>query len=168
MAPVIEHKAVTESEAYTDIVIEANITDDLSAPYATLYFKSESDDNFTALAMGPHEEGSSKFTVTIPSIEVESNITYYIEASDGKNSSRTEEHKIMVSEPNLDYNKMPHLLVTEVVPDSTNVGDADGYEFIEIYNNTNQPINFGDYKINIAMVQILKQMSFGIPFPMNS
>ena len=39
VAPVIEHKAVTESEAYTDIVIEANITDDLSAPYATLYFK---------------------------------------------------------------------------------------------------------------------------------
>ena len=54
---------------------------------------------------------------------------------------------LRVSEPNLDYNKMPHLLVTEVVPDSTNVGGADGYEFIEIYNNTNQPINFGDYKM---------------------
>ena len=33
------------------------------------------------------------------------------------------------------------------MPDSTNVGGADGYEFIEIYNNTNQPINFNDYKI---------------------
>ena len=53
---------------------------------------------------------------------------------------------------------MPPLLVTEVVPDSTNVGGADGYEFIEIYNNTNQPIIFSDYKINIAMEQIQKQM----------
>ena len=50
VAPVIEHIAVTESEAYTDIVIEANVTDDLSAPYATLYFKNESDDNFTAIS----------------------------------------------------------------------------------------------------------------------
>ena len=147
VAPVIEHKAITESEAYTDIVIEANVTDDLSAPYATVYFKSESDDTFTALAMRPKVEGSSQFTVTIPSIEVDSDLAYYIVASDGKNSSRTEEYKITVSEPNLDYNKMPHLLVTEVVPDSTNVGGADGYEFIEIYNNTNQPINFGDYKM---------------------
>ena len=64
--------------------------------------------------MGLHEEGSSYFTVTIPSIEVESNITYYIEASDGKNSNKTEEYKIIVSEPDLDYNKIPHLLVTEV------------------------------------------------------
>ena len=147
VAPVIEHKAVTQSEAYTDIAIEANVTDDVSAPYATLYFKNESDDTFTALAMGVIEEGSSQFTVTIPSIEVESNITYYIEASDGKNSSRTEENKITVAQPNLDYNKLPHLLVTEVVPDSTNIDGADGYEFIEIYNNTNQPINFNDYKM---------------------
>ena len=42
---------------------------------------------------------------------------------------------------------MPHLLVTEVVPDSTNVDGEDGYEFIEIYNNSNQDINFKDYKI---------------------
>lgn len=146
-APVIEHNAVTESEAYTDVVIEANITDDMSTPYATLYFKNEDDDTFTALAMKAVQDGSSQFSVTIPSIEVESDITYYIEASDGINSKRTEEYKIAVSQPNLDYNKMPHLLVTEVVPDSTNVGGADGYEFIEIYNNTNQPINFGDYKI---------------------
>ena len=58
MAPVIEHKTVTESEAYTDIVIEANVTDDLSVPYATLYFKNEGADNFTSLAMKPQEEGS--------------------------------------------------------------------------------------------------------------
>ncbi len=147
VAPVIEHKAVTQSEAYTDIIIETDITDDMSTPYATLYFKNEGADTFTALSMRAVQEGLSLFSVTVPSIEVDSDITYYIEASDGKNSSRTEEYKITVSEPDLDYNKMPHLLVTEVVPDSTNVGAADGYEFIEIYNNTNQPISFGDYKI---------------------
>ncbi|MFX3634391.1 MAG: lamin tail domain-containing protein [Candidatus Pristimantibacillus sp.] len=41
----------------------------------------------------------------------------------------------------------PTLLITELVPDSTNVGDEDAYEYIEVYNNTDQPINFGDYMI---------------------
>ena len=42
---------------------------------------------------------------------------------------------------------VPELLITELVPDSTNVGTADGYEFIEVYNNTTQPIDFKDYSI---------------------
>lgn len=41
----------------------------------------------------------------------------------------------------------PPLLITEMVPDSTNIGSADGYEFIEVYNNTNQPIDFKDYML---------------------
>lgn len=41
----------------------------------------------------------------------------------------------------------PPLLITEVVPDTTNVNSLDGYEFIEIFNNSDQDINFKDYKI---------------------
>ena len=37
--PVIKHKPVTTSQAYKEIVIEANVTDDKSVPSATLYFK---------------------------------------------------------------------------------------------------------------------------------
>ena len=147
VAPVIEHAPVTASEAYTDITIEANVTDDASVPYATLYYKKEGAENFTSLSMNASAENPAKFTVSIPSIEVESNLIYYIEASDGKNSSRTVENKITVAQPNLDFNKLPSLLVTEVVPDSSNIDGADGYEFIEIYNNSNQEILFKDYKI---------------------
>ena len=32
--------------------------------------------------------------------------------------------------------KAPALTITELLPDSTNIGGSDGYEFIEIYNNT--------------------------------
>jgi len=39
------------------------------------------------------------------------------------------------------------LQVTEVLPDSSNVGSADGYEFIEVYNATSEPIDFSDYAI---------------------
>ncbi|WP_127573428.1 metallophosphoesterase [Georgenia faecalis] len=39
------------------------------------------------------------------------------------------------------------LLLTELVVDSTNVGAGDGYEFIEVYNTTTEPIDFADYQI---------------------
>ncbi|PEU67231.1 hypothetical protein CN386_29555, partial [Bacillus cereus] len=42
---------------------------------------------------------------------------------------------------------VPPLLITEVTPDTTNVGKADGYEFIEVYNNSTQDLNFKDYTI---------------------
>lgn len=43
--------------------------------------------------------------------------------------------------------EIPPLLITEITPDSTNVNGADGYEFIEVFNATDQPINFKDYMI---------------------
>ncbi len=49
VAPVIEHTPVTASEAYTDITIEANVTDDASVPYATLYYKKEGSRNISLL-----------------------------------------------------------------------------------------------------------------------
>ncbi|WP_309135719.1 metallophosphoesterase [Cellulomonas sp.] len=39
------------------------------------------------------------------------------------------------------------LQVTELVVDSTNVGGADGYEFVELYNSTTEPIPFEDHVI---------------------
>ncbi|WP_309122575.1 metallophosphoesterase [Paenibacillus sp.] len=41
----------------------------------------------------------------------------------------------------------PRMLITEIVPDSANVGDDDGFEYVEVYNNSDQPIDFGDYLI---------------------
>jgi Lamin Tail Domain/Calcineurin-like phosphoesterase len=41
----------------------------------------------------------------------------------------------------------PILQITEVAPNTANVNGADGYEFIEVYNATNTPLNFGDYTL---------------------
>lgn len=40
------------------------------------------------------------------------------------------------------------LQVTEVTPDTSNVNGADGYEFIEVYNATSEPVDFADYKLD--------------------
>ena len=59
-------------------------------------------------------------------------------------------------------NPVPELLITELVPDSTNVGTADGYEFIEVYNNTDQAIDFSNYKIRY---RYLRATPCGLMYP---
>ncbi len=146
-APQMSHTPVTEVDAFTSIELEAIITDDKAIPVATLYVKGEDDEQFTSFAMSPDPENPSNYAVSIPGVYVESDITYYLESTDGTNISKSDEYKITVRKEDVDFSKVPGLLVTEVVPDSTNVGTADGYEFIEIYNNTDQAINFKDYKL---------------------
>lgn len=42
----------------------------------------------------------------------------------------------------------PLLQITEMAPDTANVGGSDGYEFVEVYNASDAPIDFGDYTLN--------------------
>lgn len=146
-APVIDHTPVDEVDAYTPVKVEAKVTDNLAIPLVTLHYKEKNAENFTSISMNPSVEDTSLYSAEIPAASVTSDLLYYIEASDGIQSAKTSEYSINVKQINIDYSTLPHLLVTEVVPDSTNVGSADGYEFIEIYNNSNQDINFKDYKI---------------------
>lgn len=37
------------------------------------------------------------------------------------------------------------LQITELLPDSSNVGGSDGYEFIEVYNSSSAAVDFADY-----------------------
>ncbi|WP_243355322.1 lamin tail domain-containing protein [Bacillus litorisediminis] len=143
-APVITHGPITSSEPLTSIQIEATVTDNLAVRAVTLYYKKESDADFTSIPMSPNDQ---TYTGEIPSFQVYEPIVYYIQASDGVNFTSTNEYTIQVVQPEVDYTSIPYLLVTELVPDTTNVGSADGYEFIEIYNNSNQAINFKDYKM---------------------
>lgn len=39
------------------------------------------------------------------------------------------------------------LQVTEITADTTNVGSADGYEYVEVYNATDRPIDWADYTL---------------------
>ncbi len=42
----------------------------------------------------------------------------------------------------------PLLQITEIAPDTANVGGGDAYEFIEVYNASDAPIDFGDYTLS--------------------
>ena len=47
----------------------------------------------------------------------------------------------------IDTMKAPNLTITEILPDSSNVGGADAYEFVEIFNNADKSINLKDYRL---------------------
>lgn len=42
----------------------------------------------------------------------------------------------------------PVLQITEVAPDTANMGGGDAYEFIEVYNASDAPVDFGDYTLS--------------------
>ena len=43
--------------------------------------------------------------------------------------------------------KAPALVVTELAPDTANIGGSDAWEFIEIYNNSSRDIDLKDYRL---------------------
>lgn len=46
----------------------------------------------------------------------------------------------------------PLLQVTEVAPDTANVGGSDAYEFIELYNASQSPVRYEDFTINYLTI----------------
>lgn len=147
-APAIVHQPVDTGHPGSAIEVSAKVTDDRAVPAVTLYYKEENADTFKSVTMRATSSAPSAFNAEIPAADVKKNLIYYIEATDGTNKKKTDEQKITVEELNLDYDAIPKFLVTEVVPDSTNIGESDGYEFIEIYNNANVALPFKDFKIH--------------------
>ncbi|WP_428909511.1 lamin tail domain-containing protein [Niallia sp. Krafla_26] len=49
-------------------------------------------------------------------------------------------------EETIDYQSLPSLLITEIMPNNTG---ADDYEYFEVYNNTNQPIVLDHYTFSL-------------------
>jgi hypothetical protein len=146
-APVIMHEPVTKGSYLNDLIITANVTDNSKVNGVTLFYKQEANGPFLQAPMSLSQD-EQLYKAVVPKSDLWSEtFSYYIEATDGINRSKTETYTTSIEQPAYDPHKMPPLLVTEVVPDSTNVGKLDGYEFIEIYNNSDKPVNFKDYKI---------------------
>lgn len=148
-------EATDDAPAVTDVnaakisggmEVTAAITDEKpSTLQASLYYKTVSQLSFTA---APLVYSNGSFKAFIPeAAAAEAAMLYYIEASDGVHQVKTAEYPITVHIDKFDAQKAPVLLLTELVPDSTNIGGGDGYEFAEVYNNTDMPINLKDYKI---------------------
>ncbi|MCG7410153.1 S-layer homology domain-containing protein [Paenibacillus sp. ACRRX] len=75
-------------------------------------------------------------------------LQYTFEATDGRQQAKSQSFVVPVMDTAVGMPAyVPELLVTELVPNSANVGGADGYEFIELYNPTDKPVDMKDYTI---------------------
>ncbi|MFD1773507.1 S-layer homology domain-containing protein [Paenibacillus rhizophilus] len=152
----IQHVPVTEAIDDIDLKLTAGVTanvyGDPSNVTAAVYYKLDSEASYTRLPMSINAERSANdnfaFEASISKERLmEDKLQYYMEANDGWVTKKTEVYTAQVKVLDFDPAKVPPLLVTELTPNTTNVNGADGYEFIEIYNNTDKTINLKDYKI---------------------
>ncbi|MCM3631522.1 S-layer homology domain-containing protein [Paenibacillus glycanilyticus] len=145
--PVIQHTAPASGSIDNDLTVQATIVDPDSATVtASLFYKVGDAAEYTSVSMTAGD--NNVYTAIIPKEAfTDSELQYYIQANDGTDTVKSNNYTVTIELGDVDFNKLPPLMVTEIVPDSTNVGSADGYEFVEIYNNTDKTINFKDYKI---------------------
>lgn len=87
------------------------------------------------------------YKATIPAKELWGNSLFYKIVVQGNQKTIEKSYETKIEHAKIDSQSIPPFLITEVTPDTTNVGKADGYEFIEVYNNSKQDINFKDYTI---------------------
>lgn len=138
---VIVHTPISNTDVQ-DLNISATITSSGAESPAQLLYKTSSQTRFTAVSM---KKSGTEYTAMIPaSALVESKLDYKIVVKD-----TVESYTVSVNLLSYDESKVPEILITEVVPNSTNVAgtNSDAYEFVELYNNTDQPIQFKNYKL---------------------
>ena len=145
--PEIVHTA-PHSVQPSDVEIKAVINNLTAAegaalPAVQLLYKSASQERYAVSTMSLI--AGNEYRGYIPSsVVAEERVDYKIKAADVEES-----YTLHVELAPFDPAKAPVLLVTELVPDTANVAgsSSDAYEFIEVYNNTDAPINFNNYKV---------------------
>jgi hypothetical protein len=147
--PVITHTPVTEGKWQEDIKIEANVSDNEEVVSVVLSYRFQENGEYKSIPMELINAETNTYSAIISKESILTNEVFYkIQAFDGTQTAETAEQKITIESESFDMQKLPPLLITELVPDSTNVNGLDGYEFIEIYNNSSKDIHLKDYKLH--------------------
>ncbi|WP_406945886.1 lamin tail domain-containing protein [Halobacillus sp. SY10] len=147
-APFISHEPIDSVKSGNDLKIEAQVTDNKQINTVSLSYKNVEAEEWMRLDMKAVQGKMDVYEAVIPSRDKRTgNLTYKIEATDGVHVAETETYTVNVQTADYDAEQVPTLLITEVVPDSVNVNGLDGYEYIEVYNNSSKDMNFKDYKL---------------------
>lgn len=143
-APRVEDQ--TKSQQPLDQVkVVADAEDDFLLTTMTLFYKGKEEKEYQSLNLVKDEKGLYRHQVPIQNLIGIEELDYYLEASNGFKKTKTENKSITITAA--ENKNIPPLLITEVVPDSSNIDGANAYEYIEVYNNTDQRLNFGDFHI---------------------
>lgn len=145
--PMITHQAITKISAEEGIKLQAKVTDETYVKNVILSYRLDDQSEWLEVPMAITADHNYQAALSAPQL-VGDELTYKITAYDGTNAVSTDEYQAEITHTPYNSQDVPYLLVTEVVPDSTNVGASDGYEYIEVYNNSDKTLNLKDYKIH--------------------
>jgi len=81
--PTIQHAPVLQRHYGDDVLVVANITDDLKVDAVRVYYKNLSDAFFSSLEM---EKVDGEYQALLPVADVMEDVHYYVSASDGYNT----------------------------------------------------------------------------------
>ncbi|MDR6554653.1 S-layer homology domain-containing protein [Paenibacillus qinlingensis] len=144
--PVINHTPVTQADQRVDLTLLTQIAnpEQNESVSAAVYYKTGPQTWYDSVPMTVL--GNTQYQATIPKDKLtDTPLNYYIQADDGFSTVRSNVYSANVALQPTDFTKVPPLLITELVPDST--GTTDEYEFIEVYNNSDKPVNYKDYQL---------------------
>lgn len=166
--PAIEHTApaavglADETVTFTATVTDADGLNGLDP--VKLYYRADSKLPWQTAVMAANPSAQNEYSVTLNVWSDKGGaketkrfftdkIEYYIEATDALgNTEKTAEQAIAVEQnwgEASAYDELPYLLITEMTPETTlksEIGGGDRFEFMELYNNSNSPIDLRGFE----------------------
>ena len=137
---------VNAGEDWTVQVTDTNLTGTILSAELRIYAGEGTDP--AAVVDMTYQDDVLQASLPYDQLSQADQLQYEVEISDGVNSAVSARQTVTVgSSESVDTSLAPALTITEIIPDTSNVNDADAYEFIEIYNNSNQDIDLKDYKL---------------------
>lgn len=151
--PVVEglklgHLPLTEASREQDATVVASVYGSGDTVTSSVYYKVNTELKFKELTMVSVSD--TVYMAAIPKEQLKAHeLHYYVQAQNlaTGETAKTDVYTVPIKGGYVDPTKVPTLLITELLPNSINVGGSDGYEFIELYNNTTADMNLKDYKL---------------------
>ena len=145
IAPVIEDQTISP-QPLDHVEVKAQASDDFLLSTIKLFYRQTGDEDFKVLNLeNPDDNGVFSRILPLQDMTGAQEIEYYFSATNGINTTESDMGKISIEAA--ENSDTPPLLITELAPDSQNIDGANAYEFIEVYNNTDQPIDFGNFHV---------------------
>ncbi|MCM3768714.1 lamin tail domain-containing protein [Neobacillus niacini] len=146
--PVITHQPAGPIQKGSDYTVETAVNDaDGDSLNVSLYYRFNPYGDFTKVAMEAKANGSYTYKLAADAISG-AVINYYIEAADSESTVQSETFEVVVNDP---ANAVPpKILITEMTPNPAGDyrrGSGNQYEFMEIYNNSNELLNLKGYTL---------------------
>ncbi|MET3697609.1 hypothetical protein SAMN05877753_106207 [Bacillus oleivorans] len=146
--PVITHDPESSIQTGTDFTVDFTVDDaDGDSLEVKLFYRLNPYGEFTEA--GVEATQNHEYSYTIPADSISAGVIhYFIEANDGEAMIQTEIYETVVNDPK--GSGPPEILITELTPNPAGdyrKGSGNQYEFMEVYNNSDEVLNLNGYTI---------------------